>query len=460
VEVRMFFKQFKVDGLGCLSYLIGCPSEGTAVVVDPKRDYEDYIIAAEENGLKITSVIDTHVHADHVSGAIDLAKRTGATIYTGNDPDMEFQHIILKQGDKLQFGNALLEVIETPGHTPYSISLLITDLARSNNPTMILTGDLLFVGSIGRPDLAGRELLDEQIKNLYNSLYNKILKLPDYIEIYPAHGEGSLCGAGLSSKPMSTIGFEKASNKILNLSFEEFKKEVFKKFPHRPKNFSYIIMSNKKGAAFVDDLPKIKHFYVSELKKFIANGGIIVDLRDATSFGAAHIKGSINIGFSLNSTTWLGTVVEPEKDILLLGNNRNEIEQSVTNFRRVGFDNIKGYLIGLSSWVLSGEDTGFLPQISIHTLKHVMEKYNNHNIIDVRSEDEWNSGHIKGAVHIPLEKFFEKELELEFKEHISIICGSGYRSNIAGSILKSKGYKNVYSVIGGMIAWNKRFETV
>ena len=456
----MFFQQFKVEELGCLSYLIGCPASGEAVVVDPKRDYEDYIQTAEENGLKITAVIDTHVHADHVSGALELSRRTGARIYTGNEPEIEYEHAVLKEGDKLQFGNALLEIFETPGHTPYSISIFIRDLARGEAPVMVLTGDLLFVGSIGRPDLAGKELLDKQIENLYNSLYNKILKLPEYVEVYPAHGEGSLCGAGISAKPSSTIGYEKASNRLLNLTFEEFKREVNSSFPHRPKNFSYIIMSNKKGAAFIKDLPKLKHFYVHEIEEFKKNGGILIDLREATTFGAAHIPGSINIGLAKNSATWLGNIIEPEKELLLIGNRFEDIEVAVKSFRRVGYDNIKGYLITINSWILSGKDTGFLPQISVHTLKYVKEKYSNHNIIDVRSELEWSSGHIEGAINIPLEKFFDQDIELEFKEHISVICGSGYRSNIAGSILKAKGYKHVYSVIGGMLAWSRVFETV
>ena len=454
----MFFKQFKVEGLGCYSYLIGCPNAGKAVVVDPKRDYEEYLTVAEKNGLKITAIIDTHVHADHISGAFELSQRTGAKVCTGDDPEIEFDHIVLKENDKIQFGNVSINVLETPGHTPYSISLVITDLSRSEKPFMILTGDILFVGGIGRPDLAGGELLEKQIKNLYNSLYNKILKLPDYIEVYPAHGEGSLCGSGLSAKPMSTIGYEKVTNKILNLSFEEFKQEISRKIPHRPKNFFYIIKSNKKGPLFIKDLAKLKHFYVDEVKKFIEKGGVIVDLRDATSFGSAHIKGSINIGFSANSTNWLATVVDPEQKILLLADNENIVLNAVNDFRRAGYDNIIGYLIGLNSWILNGEEIGFLPQISIYTLKYVMEKYDNHHIIDVRSKEEWDSGHIKGAIHIPLENFFEQKVELEFKEHISIICRSGYRSNIAGSILKSKGYKNVYSVIGGMTAWSKKFE--
>ena len=453
----MFFKQFKVEGLGCLSYLIGCPKSGEAMVIDPKRDYEDYIIEAEKNGLRIVGIIDTHVHADHISGACELSEKTGAVIYTGKDPDIKFPHKELKEGDEIILGNVKLQILETPGHTPYSISILVTDLSRSNNPNMLFTGDLLFVGSIGRPDLAGKEILEEQIENLYKSLHEKVLKLPDYIEIYPAHGEGSLCGKGLSSKLFSTIGFEKNTNPILKLSYEEFKKELLSSIPFRPKNFSHIINVNKSGPASLNELPKLKKFYVKEIKKFQENGGVLIDLREATCFGSAHIPKSINIGLSDKSATWLGTIISPEKELVLIADNLKDIELATTNFRRAGYDKIVGYVLGINSWVLSGEDTGFLPQISVHSLKHVLEKYDNHHVIDVRNDEEWNSGHIKGAIHIPLQKFFDEEIDIPFKEHISVICGSGYRSNIAGSILKSKGFKHVYSVIGGMSAWIKKY---
>ncbi len=453
----MFFKQFKVEGIGCLSYLIGCPGSGEAVVIDPKRDVEEYIEVAEENGMIIKAIIETHIHADHISGAQELASKTGANIYIGGDPDIKYSHFKIKENDKLEFGNVLLSFLETPGHTPYSISILVTDKSRSDKPEMILTGDLLFVGSIGRPDLAGKEILEEQVKNLYNSL-QKIISLPDYLEVYPAHGEGSLCGSGISGKSSSTIGFEKATNKILNLSFEDFKKEITSSFPHRPKNFTYIIKTNKEGAKLLKELPKLKHFYVNEIKNFIKSGGVIIDLRDATSFGGAHIPGSINIGLTDKSPNWLGSTVEPDKKIMLVANSLQDINKALILFRRVGYDNIIGYTIGINSWILAGEDTGFLPQISIHSLKHVLEKYGNHNVIDVRSEEEWNSGHIKDAIHIPLEKLIDSEIDLELEDHISIICGSGYRSNIAGSILKTRGYKNVYSVIGGMTAWKRKFK--
>jgi glyoxylase-like metal-dependent hydrolase (beta-lactamase superfamily II) len=213
----MYFKQITVPGLGCNSYVIGCPGAKEAVVVDPKRDVQDYMDISRDEGMKITHIIETHVHADHVSGNQELKSRTGAAIYYGEGTPVTFDHKELKEGDIIEFGMVKLEILSTPGHTPNSISILVTDKARANIPELILTGDLLFVGSIGRPDLAGAEVLEEQVKNLYHSLYEKVLRLPDYLEVFPAHGQGSLCGKGLSAKASSTLGYERQTQPLLQL---------------------------------------------------------------------------------------------------------------------------------------------------------------------------------------------------------------------------------------------------
>jgi len=449
----MFFKQFKVEGLGCLSYLIGCQAEGRCIVVDPKRDVIDYIQTAQENGMNIDMIIDTHTHADHISGSLELQSKTGAAIFAGNDPDIKFPHNILKEGDTFKIGSLMLEVINTPGHTPYAVSILIKDITNGNIPQMLLTGDILFVGSIGRPDLAGKEILEEQINNIYNSLHNKIGLLPDFVEIYPAHGEGSLCGAGISSKLSSTIGYEKAANPYYSLSYKDLKMTLLKNIPYRPENFTHIISTNKSGPTLIDNLPMLKEIYADDVKNFIKSGGIIIDLRDAASFGGAHIEGSINIGLSSNFVNWIGTVVDPKKEIVLLVNRVEDINSIVKYFLMLGYDNILGYLNGINDWIMSGNNTGYLPQISVHSLYHIINKYQNHQIIDVRSNEEWESGHIKGSTHIPLQQLIKEEISMPKDTHISIVCRSGYRSNIAASLLKSKGFKNIYSVIGGMHAW-------
>ncbi len=451
----MFFQQFKVTGLGCLSYIIGCPQDGRGIVVDPKRDIKDYLVTAKQNKMKISHIIETHVHADHISGAMELRQATGAPIYIGAGSPVFYEHQPLNDGDTFTIGSVNMQVIATPGHTPHSISLAVADLSRSKLPQMLLTGDLLFVGSIGRPDLAGNELLDEQIKNLYNSLYTKLSRFGDYVEIYPAHGEGSLCGAGLSAKPSSTLGYERHTNPYLKLSREEFKKALEQNQPHRPQNFSSIIETNRHGAAIEEELPVPRQKNPAAIANYLQNPEqyTLVDLREAASFGGAHIPGSLNIGLSPNSATWMGNVVDTKKKIVLLADSQEQISQAIASFRRVGYDQIIGYSLGLSDWILNGRETGFLPQISVHALQKVLTKYGNHTVIDVRTPTEWQAGHLENAIHLPLPQLIAEGITLELNDHISVICGSGYRSNIAGSMLKTKGYKNVYSVIGGMMAW-------
>ncbi|MCK5254852.1 MAG: MBL fold metallo-hydrolase, partial [Deltaproteobacteria bacterium] len=401
----MFFKQIKVEGLGCLSYVVGCPKDGRAFVVDPKRDIDDYLKIADENGLKITGVIDTHIHADHISGSQELKAQTGATIYVHENADVEYEHSTLKDGDQIEIGNVKIDVIYTPGHTPNAVTLAVTDKSRGDDPELLLTGDLLFVGSVGRPDLAGGELLDEQINNLYKSLHEKLGKFPDLVEIYPAHGEGSLCGSGMSAKPSSTLGYERKTNPFFKLSFDDFKNELNRITPFRPKNFTHIITQNKKGASLLSSLQPVIKLKFTDLKKSLEKGNPLVDLRDTTSFGGAHIAGSINIGLTPKAGTWLGTVVDPENEIALLAYSKQDIDDEIIQFRRVGYDRIIGFFIGLSDWIAKGEDTGFLPQLSIHGLNRVLKKYSNHHVIDVRTDQEWNEGHIKGAIHLPLPKF-------------------------------------------------------
>jgi hydroxyacylglutathione hydrolase len=241
----MYFKQITVPGLGCFSYVIGCPAAKAMAVVDPKRDVQDYLDIARDEGMKITHIIDTHIHADHLSGSQELRSYTRANIWIQENSPVAYEHQKLKEGSVIEIGNAKLEVLDTPGHTPHSISLLVTDKSRSGEPWMILTGDLLFVGDIGRPDLAGEEVLGEQVQNLYHSLYVKLAAFPDHLEVFPAHGMGSLCGRGMSSKTSSTLGFERRNNPMLQFkSFEDFRAEMSRGFPARPKSFSHIIRTN------------------------------------------------------------------------------------------------------------------------------------------------------------------------------------------------------------------------
>ncbi len=450
----MFLQQFKVDGLGCLSYMIGCPRDGRVVVVDPKRDVRDYLTTAKQNQMNISLIIETHVHADHVSGARELQQQTGAPIGIGAGSPVDYDFQPLDDGDTFTIGQVKFQVISTPGHTPHSLSLAVSDLSRGEMPQFVLTGDLLFVGGVGRPDLAGEELLEEQIENLFNSLHTKLGRFGDYVEVFPAHGEGSLCGSGLSAKPSSTLGYERRTNPYLQLSRAQFREAIKRELPHRPQNFPAIIATNKRGAALEEELPVPQLQNPATIRKCLADPEcVIVDLREATAFGGAHIPGSLNIGISPNAANFLGIVVEPGKKMVLLGSSPEQVSQATITFRRVGYDQIIGYVIGLGDWIATGNQTGFLPQISVHALREVLQKYDNHTVIDVRTPVEWQAGHLEAAVHLPLSRLLEEKPDVDPEDHISIICGSGYRSNIAASLLKSSGFKHAYSVIGGMTAW-------
>jgi hydroxyacylglutathione hydrolase len=452
----MYFNQIAVPGLGCLSYVIGCPKAKAMAVVDPKRDVQDYLDIAREEGMQITHVFNTHVHADHVSGDQELRLATGADIYIHESAPVEYNHKVLKEGDSFELGVARIEVLHTPGHTPNSISLLVTDRARSDEPQMLLSGDLLFVGDIGRPDLPGAEILEEQVKNLYHSLYVKLAAFPDHLEVFPAHGQGSLCGRGMSAKKSSTLGYERRANAMLRFpSFDAFKAEVMSVFPVRPKSFSHIIQTNLKGAATLDACPMDKSLTPKQFEAMIKEGAVIIDARDSAAFGGFHIPGSINIGFEKQLANWVGIVVDPTAEIVLVVDDREDYDRMVTELHRIGYDLIFGYLSGgIMAWLMSGRPVDQLEQISPRQLA-VRVQANGIRIIDVRTPAEWNAGRIERAEHLPLSEILGAHLpQAEKEEELVLQCGSGYRSNIAASILRQAGYSNVKSLAGGIFAWS------
>ncbi|MBW2071095.1 MAG: MBL fold metallo-hydrolase [Deltaproteobacteria bacterium] len=451
----MYFKQITVPGLGCFSYVIGCPAAKAMVVVDPKRDVQDYLDISRNEGMKITHIINTHVHADHVSGDQELRSHTGAQIYVQENAPVAYQHQDLKEGDVIEVGIAKLEVLFTPGHTPNSISLLVTDRSRSQEPWMILTGDVLFVGDIGRPDLAGEEILDEQVHNLYNSLYDKLASYPDHLEVFPAHGMGSLCGKGMSFKTSSTLGFERHHNPMLQFSsFEAFREAVTKEFPARPKSFSHIIQTNIKGAPLLERCPLDLAMSPERFAERMQQGAIVIDTRDTAAFGGFHIPGSLNIGFEKQLANWVGMVVEPTADLLLVVTDRERYDAMCTELHRIGYDNIYGYLSGgIASWLFSGKPVSKLPQLSVHELKARLDQGEPTHLIDVRTKAEWDGGHIAQAKHLPLTEVLSNGFALPTDVQIVVNCGTGYRSNIAASFLQQRGYGNVFSLAGGTFAW-------
>ena len=452
----MFFQQFRVEGLGCYSYLIGCPKEGVACVVDPERHVERYLDVAQDNGMRITDVFDTHLHADHITGSRELAAQTGATIHVHPAVEAKYAHEPVSEGQRFRFGAAEIEIIETPGHTPNSVSLAVTDHARSEDVQALLTGDLLFVGDIGRPDLAGEDLLDQQVGDLYDSLYNKLAHFPDWIEVYPAHGKGSLCGKSMSSKPMTTLGFERRNNPLLNnMAFEAFHKLMTEGFQVRPDNFADMVEKNRRGPALFREATVFTRLAVPQVEQAVGKGAKLVDVRDQVAFGAAFLPGSINTGMRPDSVNWLGMVVDAASEIIIVADSEADARKAAFRFRRTGYDKLIGYLAdGVSGWAMQGRQLDHLPQLTADSLKHVLEKYSDHVVLDVRTEAEWQAGRIEGAMHRPIADLIQNGTDLPKQSHITAVCGSGYRSNIAGSFLKSLGYEHVFSLIGGMTAWH------
>lgn len=454
----MFFQQFTVEGLGCYSYMLGCPAAGIACVVDPERHIDRYLAVARANKMEITHVFDTHLHADHISGARDLVNATSAIYCIHHSIAADYPHSDLHEGDRFQFGNAQLNVLETPGHTPNSVSFVVSDLSRSTEPMLILSGDLLFVGDIGRPDLAGEDLLLEQVSNLYASLYEKLGQFPDHIELYPAHGKGSLCGKGMSAKPMSTLGFERRQNPLLNkMKYKDFERIMTAEFQVRPPGFISIVEKNRTGPMPIHQRSKLRELTMRDIERIKQNEGIkLIDIRPATEFGAAFIPDSINIGLVSNSAMWLGMTLSAENPLVIVCNDYANALKAEEQFHRVGFDNIIGCISsGVSEYVQNGAELWHLPQLTVSSVQHILSKYPDHTLIDVRTHLEQRADPFADSIHIPFQEFITQGISLPRDTHITIVCGTGYRSNIAGSFLKKHGYHHVFCLMGGTTAWNQ-----
>ncbi len=453
----MFFKQMQTPGLGCFSYAIGCPAAGVVAIVDPRRDIGEYLELADAEGMRITHVFETHVHADHVSGAQELRAATGAEIHIHETARPGYPHKPLRHGDAFVLGAARIEVLHTPGHTPNSISLLVTDVARSAMPQMVLTGDLLFVGDVGRPDLPGSEILDEQVRNLHASLYEVLGALPDSLEVYPAHGQGSLCGRGMSAKGSTTLGYDRLASSMLRpKSFGSFRFALLSDLPARPQSFSHIIATNLAGPMLLERCPLERSLPPDRFAELMDAGAVVIDTRDAVAFGGAHIPGSLNIGFEKQMANWVGMAVKPGSQLLLVVEGRARYEAMRTELQRIGYDDLLGHLAGgMAAWIHAGRPLASLRQVSVQDLRQSRESGPGITLIDVRTPGEWQAGHIEGALHMPFDEVLEKGIGMCLSGPVRVICGSGYRSNIIGSLLKAGGCAQVSSVAGGMLAWRR-----
>lgn len=454
--------QLKQYYLGCLShasYLITDTKSKTAAVVDPQRDVAQYVADAKAADCQIKYVFLTHFHADFLAGHIELRDQVGAKILLGRRAEAEFEATKLKDGDRIEFGDTRLQILETPGHTPEGISILVFDLSiSSGKPQSVLTGDTLFIGDVGRPDLLASigVTADELADMLYDSLTNKLVQLPDSTLVYPAHGAGSMCGKNLSKETFSTIGEQKKFNYALQpMNREAFKKLVTQEQPEAPSYFIHDANLNRQERPnlkeiVMDSMNTLSLHEVMELKEA---GAQLLDVRTAIDFEGAHLIGSLNVGMEGKYATWCGTVLNNELPIVLITDEGDE-EEAVTRLGRIGFDNVEGYLVhGMQSLHDHPELIGRIERITAIALAEQLKLENPPIILDVRNEKEWNAGHLEGSVNIPLNHLRERVSEMDQNRTVVLHCEGGYRSAIAASILSNLGYAKIMDMVGGYKAW-------
>lgn len=460
----MKIQQYYLACLSHASYMITDEQTKTAAVVDPQRDIDQYLADAKAGGYTIRHVFLTHFHADFIAGHIELRDKAGATIHLGRRAEAEFECIHMKDGDVVEFGDVKLAIMETPGHTPEGISILVYDLAKSRTePLAVLTGDTLFIGDVGRPDLLASigVTADELADMLYDSITNKLVKLPDATLVYPAHGAGSMCGKSLSKETVSTIGEQKKFNYALQpMSREAFKAIVTADQPAAPDYFVHdAILNRKERAALGDAMEKtLKPLSLDEVLALGKSGGQLLDVRDGIDFEGGHLTGALNIALNGKYATWAGSMLSHDKPIVVIAEEGGE-EEAVMRLGRIGFDNVAGYLAGgmnalaahdalverteritapaLAEW-LAGKrpDAGATPIV-----------------VDVRSEAEHAGGHIAGALNIPLTHLDERIGEIPAGRPVAVHCEGGYRSAIAASLLQKLGRRDVHDMVGGYKAW-------
>jgi len=461
----MIFERIEAAGLSHYSYVIGCPADGRMVVVDPKRDIQAYIDFARDHRMSISHILETHIHADYASGARELAEQTGASVWAsgydeGETFEVAFPHTDVFDGDTLDIGAVRLVAVHTPGHTPEHLSFLLYDRSRSEStPMAMLTGDFLFIGSLGRPDLLGEQAKRDLARKLFHSVREVLKPLPDGLEIHPAHGAGSMCGAGMSGRPISTLGYERSANPYLDpsLTEDQFIERILGTVPPFPGYYKRMKRINSEGAHVLDGLPGQSPLSVAQVQQQLDDGAIVIDLRDQISFAKGHISGSFGIGGGTMLPIWASWVVPYDTPIVLLSDEPAMIADAATHLIRVGLDDVAGYLDGgWSAWQSAGGAAMSYDSIQPRELLSRLESGEPLHVIDVRSDNEWNNGHIDGALH-----FFGGEIEKHLDQlpekdaPLVMVCGGGYRSTVAASVLLRHGYTNITNMVGGMGAWRK-----
>jgi hydroxyacylglutathione hydrolase len=455
----MILKQYYLGCLAHASYLLGDEASSTAIIVDPQRDIQQYVADTGKFGLQIRHVFLTHFHADFVAGHLELRDRCGATIHLGSRAQAEYAFVGMKDGDRLDYPGMRLEVLETPGHTIESISILVFDLQKDPaKPYAVLTGDTLFIGDVGRPDLRASLGWTAQDlgAHLYESLHNRLMPLPDVTLVYPAHGAGSLCGKQLSSDTVSSLGDQRRLNYALQpMSKEQFISLVTADQPDAPAYFTYDAILNTRERATLDkNLEQVLHpIDLDEVLRMGDASSQILDVRDAAEYAKGHLAGSINIGLGGQFATWAGTVLDRARPIVIIAEPGRE-EEAALRLGRIGFDHVKGYLQGGMESLAARPDLVWpTERVSALMLAEELAGGDPPLVLDIRNPREWAARHIDGSVNIPLNHLQERIGEIPQDRRIAVHCAGGYRSSIAASILHQYGLTHLIEMAGGLAAW-------
>lgn len=457
----MYFQHVYDKSLAQASYFIGCQKAGVAMVIDPKRDVDTYLEIAKQNNMKITHVAETHIHADFLSGARELAAMTGAKMYLSDEGgegwQYEFPHEGVKDGDIIKVGNLKIEVLHTPGHTPESISFLLTDTPASDKPVMMFTGDFVFVGDIGRPDLLEEAAgmigtKDIGAKQMYKSV-ERFRELADYIQVWPGHGAGSACGKALGAVPSTTVGYEKVRNWALQYENNEpgFVKYLLEDQPEPPKYFAMMKKLNKVERPLLTEVPKLKKLTAQDLRVAMDKGIKVIDTRLKGDFAQGFIPGSINIQGNNAFATWMGWFLTYEEPFILIAED-DKLDDLTRKLMRIGMDNIYGYIENVNVWTSLGNKLEKANVISLDEFQNIL-KTNHTQIVDLRGVTEFKSGHVKGAENVfigTLEKHLSK---IKKDQQVVIHCQGGDRSSIGYSLLAKHGFKNIKNYSGGINEW-------
>ena len=455
----VFVEQYVLDGLGHISALVADDSARAAAVVDPRRDVDVYLAAARERDLRVTHVVETHLHNDYVSGARELAAITGAEHVIGHGAELAYPHHAVRDSDTFEVGTLQFRVLETPGHTPEHVSYAVADTSRGDDPLLLFTGGSLLVGTVGRTDLLGESRASEYARQMHGALHQKLLRHEDHVAVYPTHGAGSLCSKSIASARYSTLGYERRHDPLLRIEeVEEFVSALLSDQPAYPRYFGRMRGVNRDGPPPLGAIPAPRPLEVERVRELAAGEHLLVDLRSPAEYAVAHVPGSLSIPAGRSFSTWLGWLVPHDRPLVLLLDSVGQWDEAIRQALRIGYDGIEGYLHGgFGRWQETGGPVEAAGRLTVSQLSDLLSKEHGDGrgplVLDVRQRDEFAQGHVPAAVHLHAGELPERLGELPRERPLATICATGYRSSVAASLLQQAGFRNVMWVSGGMPAW-------